>query len=93
MVALGNWSYSIYLWHAPTHYIVMAMFAAIGFPATSFGLASARVLLFATATTVIGISSVSYKYFETPVRRLILNLGQRMRPFAKADFRVPSTDS
>ena len=76
VVALGNWSYSVYLWHAPTHYTVMAMFAAIGFPVSNFGLSDARVLLFATALSVVGISAVSYHYFETPIRRLIVKRGQ-----------------
>jgi hypothetical protein len=31
-IALGNWSYSIYLWHVPTHYAVMVVLAAIGHP-------------------------------------------------------------
>ena len=93
IVALGNWSYSIYLWHAPTHYIVMALFAAIGFPVSTLGLSSARVLLFATALVVIGISGVSYQYFETPIRRSILNLGQRIGRSGKADLRGPFTHS
>src|ERR1700735_1095986 len=67
-VALGNWSYSIYLWHAPTHYAVMATFAASGYPVSNLGLASARLLLLATALAVVGLSGASYQYFETRVR-------------------------
>ena len=69
LVALGNWSYSIYLWHVPTHYAVMATFAASGYPISDLGLLSARLLILATALGVVGLSAVSYQYFETPVRR------------------------
>jgi peptidoglycan/LPS O-acetylase OafA/YrhL len=82
-VALGNWSYSIYLWHAPTHYAVMAVFAASGNPVSNLGLTSARLLSLTTMLAVVGLSAVHYQYFETPVRRLMvraitarLNAGQ-----------------
>jgi peptidoglycan/LPS O-acetylase OafA/YrhL len=73
-VALGNWSYSIYLWHAPTHYVVMAMFAAMGRPVAVLGLFGARLLLLATTMIVVAISAASYRYVETPLRRRILNI-------------------
>ena len=73
-VALGRWSYSIYLWHAPTHYIVIAIFAAIGFPISSLGLLGARLLLLVTALVVVGLSAASFKYLELPSRSLILRL-------------------
>jgi peptidoglycan/LPS O-acetylase OafA/YrhL len=71
-VALGNWSYSIYLWHAPTHYAVMAVFAASGNPVNKLGLTSARLLSLTTMLVVVGLSAVHYQYFETPVRRLMV---------------------
>ena len=72
LVALGNWSYSIYLWHAPGHYAVMAAFAFIGYPVTQLGLASSRLLLFTTALAVVVLSAFHYRYFETPCRRFLL---------------------
>jgi len=71
-VALGNWSYSIYLLHAPTHYTVMAILAASGHPVSNLGLSRARLLSLATTVAVLGLSAVTYRYFETPVRRLII---------------------
>jgi peptidoglycan/LPS O-acetylase OafA/YrhL len=68
-VALGAWSYSIYLWHAPTHYAFMAMFAAIGFPTSLLNAWIARLLILVTALTVVGLSALSFNYFEVPVRR------------------------
>jgi peptidoglycan/LPS O-acetylase OafA/YrhL len=72
LIALGNWSYSIYLWHAPTHYAVMASFAAIGLPVNNLGLLSSRLLLLVTGLAVVGLSAFSYQYFEIPVRRFVL---------------------
>lgn len=81
LMALGNWSYSIYLWHAPAHYTVMAMFAAIGYPLSNFGMWGARLLLLATALGVVVLSAVSYQYFEIPARRLLLPFkGSRSQP-------------
>lgn len=74
-VALGNWSFSIYLWHVPTHYAVMAAFAAAGFPVTNLDLSTARLLVLATAFVVVGLSAFQYHYLETPVRRLMLLSG------------------
>lgn len=71
-VAPGNWSYSIYLWHAPTHFAIMAAFAASRHPVSDLGLPSARLLLLATTVVVVGVAAVHYQYFETPLRGLLL---------------------
>src|SRR5208337_5372892 len=71
-VTLGNWSYSIYLWQAPTHYAVMAAFAAYGHPVGDLGRWSARLLLLATTLAVISLSAFSYQSFETRARRSIV---------------------
>ena len=71
MCALGDWSYSIYLWHAPAHYAIMATLAAIGYPVSKLNLANARLVLFATIFVVVGLSSLSYRYVEVPARRSI----------------------
>lgn len=73
LVALGNWSYSIYLWHAPGHYAVMAAFAFIGYPVTQLGLASSRLLLFTTVLAVVALSAFHYRYFERPSRHFLLS--------------------
>lgn len=72
LVALGNWSYSIYLLHVPIHYAVMAAFAAGGNPVSNLGLSSARLLSLATMLVVVSFSAVNYNYFEAPVRRLMV---------------------
>lgn len=77
LVALGNWSYSIYLWHAPAHYAVMVAFAAIGYPVMHLGLISSRFLLLTTALAVVALSAFHYRYVETPCRRFLAG----RRPF------------
>jgi peptidoglycan/LPS O-acetylase OafA/YrhL len=66
--ALGDWSYGIYLWHAPVHFLVLVACAASGLSITSLGLFNARVLALCTALAVVGVSAVTYKYFEAPMR-------------------------
>ena len=72
-IALGDWSYSIYLWHAPTHCFVMATFAATGHSIVSLGSSSARLLVLATCLGIVGLSAATYKYFEKPARSLLLH--------------------
>ena len=67
-VALGAWSYSVYLWHAPTHYAVMGLFAAAGHPLAALSRSQARAVVLATMLTVIALSAVSLQYFERPLR-------------------------
>ena len=46
---LGNWSYSVYLWHVPVYLAVMVGFAASRHPVSQLNPPSARLLLLATA--------------------------------------------
>ena len=73
-VALGEWSYSVYLWHVPTHFAVMAAFAALHHPVSTLSVFSARLLILLMTLIVVAISGVHYEYFEMPMRRLIVNL-------------------
>lgn len=70
-IAIGAWSYSIFLWHAPAHYAVMAMFSAFGHPTETLGVTTARWLMLATMLAVIGLSALTFNCFEVPARRLI----------------------
>jgi peptidoglycan/LPS O-acetylase OafA/YrhL len=70
-IAIGAWSYSIFLWHAPAHYAVMAMFSAFGHPTGTLGVTAARLLMLATMLAVIGLSALTFNCFEVPARRLI----------------------
>jgi peptidoglycan/LPS O-acetylase OafA/YrhL len=89
-VALGRWSYSIYLWHVPTHYAVMALFAAIGIPVGLLGISNSRLLILATTLIVIGLSAVHYEFFEAPVRRAISNAFlSKSSPAASCGLELP----
>ena len=90
LVALGNWSYSIYLWHAPAHYVVMAGFALSRHPVSDLSPSSARLLILITTMAVVGLSAINYRYFEMPIRRLILNFNQRVTRIATSGRPPPA---
>jgi peptidoglycan/LPS O-acetylase OafA/YrhL len=71
-IALGNWSYSIYLWHFPVFYAAMITFAGLGHPVASLDKWTSRMLLLATVFAVIGLSALSYRFYETKMRRFIV---------------------
>jgi peptidoglycan/LPS O-acetylase OafA/YrhL len=89
LVALGDWSYSIYLWHAPVHYAAMAVFAAFSYPVMQLGLAGSRLLVLTTGLAVVALSAFHYRYFETPCRRLLLGRPVLRRAFG--DPRIASS--
>jgi peptidoglycan/LPS O-acetylase OafA/YrhL len=70
-IAIGAWSYSIFLWHAPVHYAVMALFSAHGHPTETLDLATARWLVLGTLLAVVGLSALTFNCFEVPARRFI----------------------
>jgi peptidoglycan/LPS O-acetylase OafA/YrhL len=70
-IAVGAWSYSIFLWHAPVHYAVMAMFSAYGHPIQTLDVTAARLLMMATMLGVVCLSALTFNCFEVPARRLI----------------------
>ncbi len=72
LVALGNWSYSIYLLHAPVHFAVMVAFVACRHPVSQLNSPSARMLLLATALVVVALAAIHYRYIETPLRHWLL---------------------
>jgi peptidoglycan/LPS O-acetylase OafA/YrhL len=80
-ILLGNWSYGVYLWHAPVHMAIMGVLAAHRVPIGSLNPSIATLLALAAAVLVIGLSAVSYGYFERPIRRVL------MAPPAQTDSR------
>ena len=81
LAALGRWSYSIYLLHAPVHFAVMAALVAYRHPVSQLDSPSARVLLLATALVVVALAALHYRYVETPLRLWLLrtaSLSHRM---------------
>jgi peptidoglycan/LPS O-acetylase OafA/YrhL len=50
----------------------MATFAASGLPVSDLGQWTARLLLLARTLAVVGLSAVTYQFFETRMRRSIM---------------------
>jgi peptidoglycan/LPS O-acetylase OafA/YrhL len=67
LITLGNWSYSIYLWHVPVHCAVGAGFALSHHPVSQLNTLSARLLLLATVLAVVGLAAIHYRYVEIPI--------------------------
>jgi peptidoglycan/LPS O-acetylase OafA/YrhL len=70
-IAMGAWSYSIFLWHAPAHYAVMAVFSACGHPTETLDVTAARLLMLGTMLAVVCLSALTFNFFEVPARRWI----------------------
>jgi peptidoglycan/LPS O-acetylase OafA/YrhL len=85
-LALGAWSYSIYLLHVPTHYALMAAFATAGHPVAGLSVPGARILAVATAAAVVGLSALVFRYFEVPMRR---SIRRRLRP-SRSPLQAPA---
>ncbi len=68
---LGDWSYGIYLWHAPVHFGIAAAIGAADYNVSQLGISQARYLAFGTAIIVIIIAAVFYEIYEVPARKLI----------------------
>jgi peptidoglycan/LPS O-acetylase OafA/YrhL len=76
-VALGRWSYSIYLWHIPIHVAAASALVAVGHPVNTLDRRVAILLLCVTAVGVVGISAASYHFYELPMQRWVRGLPAR----------------
>jgi len=76
-VRIGDWSYSIYLWHWP-----FIVFAALIWPESPGALLTAAALSFAPALA-------SYRWVETPIRSTAFTDRRRFAALASATFLVP----
>jgi peptidoglycan/LPS O-acetylase OafA/YrhL len=68
LITLGNWSYSVYLWHVPVYLAVMVGFAASRHPVSQLNPPSARLLLLVTMVAVVALAAIHYRYVEIPIR-------------------------
>ena len=71
-VALGVWSYAVYLLHAPVHYTVDAVMAATGHPLRELSVSQARVAMGLTVLAVIALAALAHRWIEVPMRRWVL---------------------
>ena len=63
MLALGRWSYGIFIWHLAVLSVVFGLF---GIPAFS---GHTLVVWMLTVVLTVGVSAVSYAFIEEPARR------------------------
>jgi peptidoglycan/LPS O-acetylase OafA/YrhL len=68
---LGDWSYSIYLWHMPLVYAVTGWFHAHKIHPLRFGGAATAALIMGLVVTTVLVAAVSYHAIEKPARRLL----------------------
>jgi peptidoglycan/LPS O-acetylase OafA/YrhL len=68
LITLGNWSYSVYLWHVPVYLAVIVGFAANHHPVSQLNPPSARLLFLATMLAVVSLAALHYRYVEIPLR-------------------------
>ena len=71
-MALGNWTYGIYLWQASTHYAVVAIFAAIAIRLAVLRQSSARRLVLAIGVVVVGLWALIYPTSKCHFATLLL---------------------
>lgn len=67
--ALGQFSYGIYMFHPAIIYTVLVIFSKLGFTDPAQPLYN-PVLYLVVVTLTLGISALSYRYFEMPFLRL-----------------------
>jgi peptidoglycan/LPS O-acetylase OafA/YrhL len=68
---LGDWSYSIYLWHMPLIFAVIGWCHAHNIHPLHLGGAATVELIIALLVTTILLAAVSYHAVERPARRLL----------------------
>jgi len=76
MVRIGDWSYSIYLWHWP-----LIVFASLLFPGVELALLAAAAISFLPA-------AISYVYVEQPLRRRSMSRSS-FAAFASVTIGIP----
>ena len=86
LLALGAWSYSIYLFHAPMHYLLKVLLIHYGYSPEALSPVIARWGILATMIAVVGLSAMTYRYVEVPARRWIIRCwsGDSRSPIAQS---------
>lgn len=68
---VGDWSYSIYLWHMPLIFAVVGWCHAHDIHPLHFGGAATAELIIALLVTTVLVAAVSYHAIERPARHLL----------------------
>ena len=73
MLALGRWSYGIFIWHVAVLAVVFGLFGIVPFTGHT------AVVWIITAILSIGISAASYAFIEEPSRNWLRSREARRR--------------
>ncbi|OUC80100.1 acyltransferase [Gordonia lacunae] len=73
MLALGRWSYGIFIWHVAILAVVFPLFGIVPFSGDTL------LVLVITLVLSIGVSAASYAFIEEPTRNWLRNRESRRR--------------
>ncbi|WP_119033336.1 acyltransferase family protein [Gordonia rubripertincta] len=79
MLALGRWSYGIFIWHVAVLAVVFPLFGIVPFNGNTL------LVLVITLGLSVGIAAASYAFIEEPARNWLRNRDTRRRNRAAAD--------
>ncbi|WP_239581728.1 acyltransferase family protein [Gordonia rubripertincta] len=79
MLALGRWSYGIFIWHVAVLAVVFPLFGIVPFNGSTL------LVLVITLGLSVGIAAASYAFIEEPARNWLRNRDTRRRNRAAAD--------
>lgn len=71
LTSVGDWSYSIYLWHVPIILVVTGWCRAHRIDPLRLGPTGKEVAITSIALATILLAAVSYQWLEQPARRLL----------------------
>ncbi|MBD0860496.1 acyltransferase [Gordonia sp. zg691] len=87
MLALGRWSYGMFIWHVAILAVVFPLFGIVPFNGDTV------VVWVITLGLTIGISAASYAFIEEPARNWLRNREIRRRRRSRADGPGPGDSS
>ncbi|WP_308219778.1 acyltransferase [Gordonia sp. McavH-238-E] len=79
MLALGRWSYGIFIWHVAVLAVVFPLFGIVPFSGDTL------LVLVITLVLSIGVSAASYAFIEEPTRNWLRNRESRRRNRSRHD--------
>ncbi|MGW9262972.1 acyltransferase family protein [Gordonia terrae] len=83
MLALGRWSYGIFIWHVAVLAVVFPLFGIVPFSGDTL------LVLVITLVLSIGVSAASYAFIEEPTRNWLRNRESRRRNRSRHDAASP----
>jgi peptidoglycan/LPS O-acetylase OafA/YrhL len=76
--AAGDWSYGIYMWHAPVHFGVIAAATAAGISLAQLSRPAALAVALGTGLCVVIVAGLGHTFYEVPLRRALPTVINRL---------------